>query len=78
MCLGLPGRLISVDVGGAMAQVEVAGVIRDIDVSLLAAPFLVGEYLLIHSGFALERMSAEEAAEALIPFSGAGSPDRLS
>jgi hydrogenase expression/formation protein HypC len=63
MCLGLPGRVISVEDGAGLARVEVAGVVRDIDLSLLAAPLAPGDHLLVHSGFALEKMSSEQAAE---------------
>jgi hydrogenase expression/formation protein HypC len=68
MCLGLPGRIVSVDEGSVdgasrMGQVEVAGVVRRIDLSLLRGPLLPGEYVLIHSGIALERMSADRARE---------------
>ena len=41
-----------------LGQVEVAGVVREINLALLDGPFVPGEYILIHSGFALERMSA--------------------
>lgn len=68
MCLGLPGRVVSIAPGNVIAQVEVAGVVRDIDVSQLTGPLVPGVYLLVHSGFALERMSVERAKEALRPF----------
>jgi hydrogenase expression/formation protein HypC len=57
-----------------MAKVEVAGVVRDIDVSQVAGPLVPGVYLLVHSGFALERISPERANEALSPFAF-GDPD---
>jgi hydrogenase expression/formation protein HypC len=75
MCLGLPGRLVSVAAGDTVARVEVAGVERDIDISLLAGPFVPGEYLLVHSGIALERMSAERAAEVRSLFAGGAGGD---
>ncbi len=67
MCLGLPGRVVSVEEGGIdghrTGQVEVAGVLRRIDLGLLRGPVLPDEHVLIHSGIALERMSAERARE---------------
>lgn len=75
MCLGLPGRVVSAVDGEPVARVEVAGVERDIDISQLVGPLLPGEYLLIHSGFALERLSADRAAEVLTAFTGAGADD---
>ncbi|MFF0342766.1 HypC/HybG/HupF family hydrogenase formation chaperone [Kribbella sp. NPDC004875] len=70
MCLGIPGRIVSVPAGAALGDVEVAGVVREINFGLLDGPFVPGEYVLIHSGFALERMDAEQAADALAFFAG--------
>ena len=44
------------------------GVVREINLALLDGPFLPGEYILIHSGFALERMTEAQAREALTVF----------
>ena len=68
MCLGLPGRVVEILPSGDVARVEVAGVLREINVALLDGPFVAGDYILIHSGFALERMSADEARDALDAF----------
>ncbi|MCW2644470.1 MAG: hydrogenase expression/formation protein HypC [Pseudonocardiales bacterium] len=65
MCLGLPGRVVELTPGGHLARVDVAGVVRDINLELLDGPFEPGDYVLVHSGFALERMSADEARDAL-------------
>jgi hydrogenase expression/formation protein HypC len=80
MCLGLPGRIVSVDDSidegstgeGRTGMVEVAGVVRRIDLSLLRGPVLPGEHVLIHSGIALERMSADRAREAMQLFAPPG------
>lgn len=64
MCLGLPGRVVSVEAGSSVCQVEIAGAVRGIDVSLLPGPVLPGDLVLVHSGIALERLSADQAAEA--------------
>jgi hydrogenase expression/formation protein HypC len=42
--------------------------VREINLALLDGPFVPGEFILIHSGFALERMSPERAADALAFF----------
>ncbi|HEY2043091.1 MAG TPA: HypC/HybG/HupF family hydrogenase formation chaperone [Jatrophihabitans sp.] len=68
MCLGIPGRVVAVVAGNDLAQVDVAGVVRDINVALLEEPLAAGDYILIHSGFALERMTAEQAGDALQVF----------
>lgn len=73
MCLGLPGRIVEIQPGGEVARVDVAGVLRDINIALLDGPFVPGDYLLIHSGFAVERMSPDAARDALDVFAeGAG------
>ncbi|MFN2517811.1 MAG: HypC/HybG/HupF family hydrogenase formation chaperone [Jatrophihabitantaceae bacterium] len=76
MCLGLPGRVVDVTPGSDLACVDVAGVVRDIDLGLLAGPFVAGDYVLIHSGFALERMTAQEARDSLAVFAGASTINR--
>ena len=67
MCLGIPGRIVAVGVG-EMADVEVAGVVRPIHLGLLDGPFVPGDYILVHLGFALERISEEQAREAVQVF----------
>jgi hydrogenase expression/formation protein HypC len=57
--------VVEVPESGDVALVDVAGVVREINLALLDGPFRPGDYILIHSGFALERMTAEDAAAAL-------------
>lgn len=68
MCLGIPGRVVRFDPDTGMADVDVAGVVRAINLALLDGPWAPGDYILIHSGFALERMTAEQAREAMSVF----------
>ena len=58
MCLAIPARVTALD--GAMATVEVAGVTRRASTHLLDG-VRVGDYLLIHAGFALSRLDEAEA-----------------
>lgn len=55
-----------------MAKVDVVGVIRDVNVGLLEGQLEPGDYILIHSGFALERMTQAEARDALAFFTPDG------
>ncbi len=64
MCLGLPGRVVGVTDGSDLVDVDVAGHVRPIHVGLLDGPWSAGDWVLIHSGFALERMTDEEARDA--------------
>lgn len=68
MCLGIPGRVVELLGDGELARVDVVGVPREINMTLLDGPFVPGEYILIHSGFALERMTEQEARDALAVF----------
>jgi hydrogenase expression/formation protein HypC len=63
MCLGIPGRIVEfVDVGHQLAKADVSGVRRTINVGLVLPDGLeVGEWVLIHVGFALSKIDEEEA-----------------
>lgn len=67
MCLGIPGQLTEfVDPGKSLAKVDVSGVTRTINVALLEGePLEIGDWVLIHVGFAMSRIDEEEAEEAL-------------
>lgn len=68
MCLGIPGRIIGVIEGynGQLALAEVAGVARKINIGLLDdGPVETGTWVLIHMGFALERVDRDGAERAL-------------
>ena len=70
MCLGIPGRIVSViDEADALAMVEVGGVRRPVCVSFVldGRPIeaCMGEWVLVHVGFAMIRIDEREAAETL-------------
>ncbi|MBV8192636.1 MAG: HypC/HybG/HupF family hydrogenase formation chaperone [Alphaproteobacteria bacterium] len=70
MCLGVPGQIVSlVNPEEALAMVDVGGVRRPVNVSFLLedrpAQECVGDWVLVHAGFALTRIDAEEAARTL-------------
>jgi hydrogenase expression/formation protein HypC len=81
MCLGIPGRVVELptthpDIG----RVDVEGVVRDINLALMDDdPPQVGDWILIHLGFALERMTEAEVADARSTMTvlGEGSDDPL-
>jgi hydrogenase expression/formation protein HypC len=77
MCLAIPGQVIEfVDDANRLAKVDVAGVRRNVNVSLLdgedggAQP---GDWVLIHVGFALSKVDEEEAQATLELLRGMGS-----
>ncbi|HVZ76725.1 MAG TPA: HypC/HybG/HupF family hydrogenase formation chaperone [Gemmatimonadaceae bacterium] len=63
MCLGVPGRVLSVD--GRIARVDFFGVARDTRLDLVDDPVAPGDYILNHVGFAIRRIPAEEIGETL-------------
>jgi hydrogenase expression/formation protein HypC len=66
MCLGIPGRLVEMLDHEHLAKVDVAGVGRVINIGLLEDEDLViGDWVLIHVGFALSKIDEDEAARAL-------------
>jgi len=65
MCLAIPGQIVELAPGGHLATVEVSRVRRTINVDLLEPQAAPGEWVLIHVGFAMSRISAGEAAEQL-------------
>jgi len=64
MCLGEIGRLVEVR-PGAQGVVSVADRALAVSLVTLDEPAAVGDWLVVHSGFALARLSAAEAHEAL-------------
>ena len=69
MCLGIPGQIVDVvDIAEHKAIADVAGVRREINVGLVLADeggLAVGDWVLIHVGFALSKIDEEEAAREL-------------
>lgn len=68
MCLGIPGRVVEIDAGNAhLASVDVAGVVRRINVGLLEDdPATIGDWVLIHVGFAMAKIDEQEAEQAML------------
>jgi hydrogenase expression/formation protein HypC len=65
MCLAVPGQVLEiVDEANRIARVDVAGVLRNVNIGLLddAGP---GDWVLIHVGFALSKVDEEEAVATL-------------
>jgi hydrogenase expression/formation protein HypC len=69
MCLGIPARVVSVGVDHPdLARVDCGGVLRLVNIGLLPQPVAPGAWILVHMGFALSTMTAEQAGEALDVF----------
>jgi hydrogenase expression/formation protein HypC len=75
MCLGIVGRIVGLDEDCPdLANVDVAGLVRKIHIGILDGEELnPGDYVLIHAGFAMEKISEETArcqVEALRNYTG--------
>ena len=74
MCLAIPGQVVElVDPQNQIAVVDVVGVRRKVNVSLLGEGVETGDWVLIHVGFAISRVDEDEAhaTRALLEAMGA-------
>jgi hydrogenase expression/formation protein HypC len=66
MCLGIPAQLVAGETGHQdLVMATVGGVPRPVNIGLLEERPEPGDWILVHMGFALNTMTAEEAADAL-------------
>ncbi|MDZ4132776.1 MAG: HypC/HybG/HupF family hydrogenase formation chaperone [Dethiobacteria bacterium] len=64
MCLGLPMRLLEIE-RNQMGLAETLGVSRKISLHLVP-DVEIGDYIMVHAGYAIERINTEEAASRLL------------
>jgi hydrogenase expression/formation protein HypC len=78
MCLGIPGQLVEwVDPENHIAKAEVSGVRRNVNTALLAVGadrVDIGDWVLIHVGFAMSKIDEEEARSTLAFLTELGDP----
>ena len=71
MCLGIPGCIVKIDdAANMLATVDICGVRRLININCIVdddhpAEGCLGDWVLVHVGFAMSRIDAQEAAETL-------------
>jgi hydrogenase expression/formation protein HypC len=63
MCLAIPSKVVAIN--DKMATIDVSGVRRDISLLLLPEEPAVGDFVLVHAGFAIQKIDREAAEEAL-------------
>ncbi|MEF2651956.1 HypC/HybG/HupF family hydrogenase formation chaperone [Slackia piriformis] len=63
MCLAIPAKIVSIDENN-LATVDILGVTRQASIDLTPQA-QVGDYVLVHAGFAIEVVSEEHAQETL-------------
>ena len=71
MCLALPARVVAIDATGDTATVALGEVKKEISLALVD-DVRVDDYVLVHVGYALNKLSEEEAAKTLQLFAEAG------
>ncbi|RMG03600.1 MAG: HypC/HybG/HupF family hydrogenase formation chaperone [Nitrospirae bacterium] len=63
MCLAIPSRII--EKNGLIATVDVMGAKKDISLMLLPEEAEVGDFVLVHAGFAIQKVDEEAARDSL-------------
>ena len=63
MCLGIPSKIISIE--NLKATIDVYGAQRDISLMLLENEVQVGDYVIVHAGFAIQKLQEDIAKETL-------------
>ena len=64
MCLSIPSKVIEIDENN-VATVETLGVTRKVSLDLISEEVKVGEYVLIHVGYAMQKIDTQFALESL-------------
>ena len=64
MCLSIPSKVIEIDEHN-VATVETLGVTRKVSLDLISEEVKVGEYVLIHVGYAMQKIDTQFALESL-------------
>lgn len=63
MCLGIPMEILAID--GYLARCGAKGVERDVNLFMMQdTPLAVGDYVMVHVGYAIQKMTVEEARSA--------------
>ncbi len=63
MCLGIPSKIIQID--DSRATIDVYGAQREISLLLIEEPLKIGDYVLVHAGFAIQKLQEDVAKETL-------------
>jgi len=64
MCLSIPSKVVAIDEEN-IATVDTMGVTRQVSLDLMGEPVAIGEYVLIHVGYAMNKIDEADAMESL-------------
>lgn len=65
MCLAIPSQIVDIDKTDNIATIDTMGVRRKTSLDLLSEPVEIGDYVLIHVGFAMGKIDKEEALKSI-------------
>jgi len=63
MCVGIPSKIVKID--DTMAIIDVEGAQREVSLLLLDEEVQLGDYVIVHAGFAIRKIQEEDAHENL-------------
>ncbi|MBU4216701.1 HypC/HybG/HupF family hydrogenase formation chaperone [Candidatus Parcubacteria bacterium] len=63
MCLAIPGKIISIKEN--KAEADFMGARKDVNISLIDFKLNPGDYVLVHAGFVIQRLSTKDAKNSL-------------
>jgi hydrogenase expression/formation protein HypC len=61
MCVGVPSKIVKIE--DSMAIIDVEGAQREVSLLLLDEPAEIGDYVIVHAGFAIKKIQEEDAHE---------------
>ena len=65
MCLSIPSQIVAIDNERQSVTVDTLGVRRDVSSHLMAEPLELGDYVLIHIGFVMNKIDKEDALHSI-------------
>ena len=71
MCLAMPAEIVALDAASDTATISLGGVRKEVS-TVLVQDVAIGEFVLVHVGYALHKVSSEEAARTLALMEEAG------
>lgn len=78
MCLGIPMQITAID--GSLAQCHAKGIGREVSLFMLQEPVAVGDFVIVHVGYAIQKIEPAEARtrwdlyDAMMEAGGKGAP----
>lgn len=75
MCLAIPGKIKSMDKKTHRARVSFNGMEKDINIEVVDVK--IGDYVIVHAGYAIEKLEYEEALDTINLFNGPRNRKRI-